>query len=136
MQDKSIRSYNSVERVKKYDADMEIMHPNRSKMIEIALEVLPFENSLGFSALELGTGTGYFTYEFMRKFPNVKIISIEGAESMIELARARLGNFTGNADFRIGDFRELDSLIKKTEKVSAVFLHIPCIISTEMKNRV
>lgn len=41
MSPRSIDAYNSRKRVAAYDADMALMHLNRSKMVEIALEVLP-----------------------------------------------------------------------------------------------
>jgi hypothetical protein len=39
---RSIKAYDIPERVASYDAEMELMHPNRSKMVAVALEVLPF----------------------------------------------------------------------------------------------
>ncbi|MCP4727449.1 MAG: class I SAM-dependent methyltransferase [bacterium] len=121
MKTKSINSYDDATRVKKYDADMEIMHPNRSKMIDIALEVLPFERESSFTALELGTGTGYFTGKFIKKFPEADIISIDGAESMIDLAKSRLGDLADKIDFRTGDFRNLNTLISPDERGNIVF---------------
>ena len=41
MNKNSITAYDLSARVASYDADMEIMHPNRSKMVDIALEILP-----------------------------------------------------------------------------------------------
>ncbi|MFC1492338.1 class I SAM-dependent methyltransferase [candidate division KSB1 bacterium] len=121
MENKSIKSYDNSSRVTEYDADMEIMHPNRSQMIDIALEVLPFKNEFSFTALELGTGTGYFTRKFLEKFPNSKIISIDGAASMIDLAKSRLGSPADYIDFRTGDFRDLKALLNPDEKGHLVF---------------
>jgi len=39
---RSIRAYDLPERVASYDVETELMHPNRSKMVAVALEVLPF----------------------------------------------------------------------------------------------
>ena len=39
----SIAAYERPARVASYDADMDMMHPNRHKMVEIALEILPFD---------------------------------------------------------------------------------------------
>lgn len=61
MSNDSIKSYDTPERIAVYDNEMEIMHPNRSKMTDIALEIMKFERESSFTALELGTGTGYFT---------------------------------------------------------------------------
>ncbi len=61
MTERSIAAYDVSQRVKRYDADMELMHPNRSKMVQIALEVLPFPKTAALRAIDLGIGTGYFT---------------------------------------------------------------------------
>jgi hypothetical protein len=45
MTERSIAAYDVSQRVKTYDADMELMHPNRSKMVQIAIEVLPFSKT-------------------------------------------------------------------------------------------
>ena len=42
MTEQSIAAYDVSQRVQSYDADMELMHPNRSKMVQVAIEVLPF----------------------------------------------------------------------------------------------
>ena len=73
MNSKSIKSYDVPDRVTQYEADMDIMHPNRHKMVDVALEILPFERELPFTALELGSGTGYFTKRFLEYFPNSNI---------------------------------------------------------------
>ena len=89
MSNYSVKSYDTPERVAVYDAEMDIMHPNRSKMLDIALEILPFERESSFTALELGPGTGYFTRRFLERFTYSNIIAVEGAFSMIELAKER-----------------------------------------------
>lgn len=60
MNTNSIDAYDLPERVRTYDTDMEIMHPLRWKMIEIALEVLPFRATEYVNVLDLGVGTGCF----------------------------------------------------------------------------
>ena len=50
---RSIEAYDFPERVVSYDADMDLMHPNRAEMVEIALEVLPFDPLADFMALDL-----------------------------------------------------------------------------------
>ena len=37
----SVEAYDPPERVRRYDADMDIMHPLRLKMIDVALELFP-----------------------------------------------------------------------------------------------
>lgn len=121
MNKNSIAAYDLPVRVASYDADMEVMHPNRSKMVDIALEILPFDSGAPITAIELGAGTGFFTKRFLEKFPSSKVIAIDGAQSMVELARLRLGPLKDGADFRIGDFRQLNRIVSNAEKGDVVF---------------
>ena len=110
MSPRSISAYNLPERVAAYDADMELMHPKRSKMVQIALEVLPFEPNERLEGLDLGVGTGYFTGRFLEAFPQSKVHALDGAQAMVDLAKARLGARGKKVDFRVGDFRDLGHL--------------------------
>jgi len=121
MRRKSINAYNPRKRVAAYDADMELMHPNRSKMVEIALQVLPFESDARLKGLDLGVGTGYFTERFLQAFPRSKVYGLDGAKSMVDLARARLGALGKRLDFRVGDFRDLARLLAGLEGLDVVY---------------
>ncbi len=117
----SIKAYDVPERVVSYDVNMEFMHPNRSKMIALALQVLPFSSDASLNALDLGIGTGYFTLKFLGQYPGAKVVAVDGAEAMIELARQRLGDLTQRVRFCIGDFRELERLIPEETRFDVVY---------------
>jgi tRNA (cmo5U34)-methyltransferase len=121
MSERTIAAYDVLQRVKTYDSDMELMHPNRSKMIEIALEVLPFPRTEALRAIDLGIGTGYFTECFLNKFPNGRVLGIDGAPAMIELAKARLTSLASRVECLIGDFRRLQELAAGTGTVDVIF---------------
>src|SRR5260370_31232844 len=110
MTERSIAAYDISQRVKTYDADMELMHPNRSKMIQVAIEVLPFPKTAALRAIDLGIGTGYFTKQFLNRFPNSQVLGIDGAQAMVELAKARLRSLVSRVQFVSGDFRNLQEL--------------------------
>ncbi len=118
---KSIAAYDVSQRVKTYDTDMELMHPNRSKMVDVALQVLPFPNTATLRAIDLGVGTGYFTHRFLNNFPNSRVLGIDGAPAMIELAKARLKALESRVDFVLGDFRKLQELAASAGTVDIVF---------------
>ena len=103
----SIGAYDLPERVRRYDADMDIMHPLRSKMIEIALEVLPFASGKPLRALDLGVGTGVFSEKLLEAFPETTLVAIDGAEAMLELAAARLGDRSDRVTWVKADFLAL-----------------------------
>src|SRR5215470_15029765 len=121
MIERSIEAYDVSQRVESYDADMELMHPNRSKMVQIALEVLPFPKTAALCAVDLGIGTGCFTERFLNHFPNSRVLGIDGAQAMIELAKARLRSLASRVQFVIGDFRKLQALAPTKGIVDVVF---------------
>jgi tRNA (cmo5U34)-methyltransferase len=121
MKTNSIAAYELPAKVASYDADMDIMHPNRHKMVNVALEILPFDPSAAITALDLGTGTGFFTQKFLERFPQAKVIGVDGSNSMVELARARLAKLAARVDFCIGDFRQLQDLLPEGARGEVVF---------------
>src|SRR5882757_5919570 len=121
MTERSIAAYDVSQRVKTYDADMELMHPNRSKMIRVAIELLPFPRTVALRAIDLGIGTGYFTRQFLNHFPNSRVLGIDGAEAMVDLAKARLTSLVSRVEFVIGDFRNLQQLAPGAGTADVVF---------------
>lgn len=110
MSQQSIDAYDLPARVASYDADMEIMHPNRAKMVEIALDVLPFEAAAPLRALDLGVGTGFFSARFLERFPAARVVAVDGARAMLDLAGARFGAAAARVEFAVADFRALRDL--------------------------
>lgn len=121
MNQQSIDAYSTPERVASYDANMEVMHPNRSKMVQVALDVLPFPPQSCLKALDLGIGTGYFTEKFLRCYPHASVAAIDGAKAMTDLANARLGELASKVDIRVADFRQLDQLGLQPNSFDVVF---------------
>jgi tRNA (cmo5U34)-methyltransferase len=121
MTEQSIAAYDVSQRVKTYDADMELMHPNRSKMVQVAIEVLPFARTAALRVIDLGIGTGYFTERFLNHFPNSRVLGIDGAQAMVELAKERLRALVSRIEFVIGDFRNLQQLVPGVGTIDLVF---------------
>jgi Methylase involved in ubiquinone/menaquinone biosynthesis len=121
MTEQSIAAHDVSQRVKTYDADMELMHPNRSKMVQVAIEVLPFPRTATLRAIDLGIGTGYFTEQFLNHFPNSQVLGIDGAQAMVDLAKARLTSLASRVQFVIGDFRKLQELAPDAGTADVVF---------------
>jgi tRNA (cmo5U34)-methyltransferase len=121
MTEQSIAAYDVSQRVKTYDADMELMHPNRSKMVQIALEVLPLSNTAALRGIDLGIGTGYFAERFLNHFPNSRVLGIDGAQAMVDLAKARLQGLVSRVQFVVGDLRNLQELAPDAGTADVVF---------------
>jgi SAM-dependent methyltransferase len=95
------------------DADMELMH--RHKMGEVITSVLAVADSLPRLMIGVGTGTGFLIGILLRIFPGLKIIAIDGAQQMVEVARIRLGSLAARVDFR-----ELGGLCRDVEAADAI----------------
>lgn len=111
MSSKGIEAYDPPERVRRYDADMDIMHPLRHKMIEIALNVLPFAHTQTLKVLDLGAGTGAFTLRLLERYSNSDVVAVDGSLSMLELAKVRLLEYAHRVAFVVSDFREIPATV-------------------------
>ena len=120
MHSDSVEAYDLPERVRRYDADMDIMHPLRWKMIEVALELLPFHQTRFLRALDLGVGTGVFSKRFLEKYVISKVVAIDGAASMLELAKSRLGELTQRVEWVLSDFRTMSATVIRPDTFDVV----------------
>jgi tRNA (cmo5U34)-methyltransferase len=120
MTNKSIAAYDDLGRVASYDADMDVMHPNRHRMADIIVEVLAAGDREPSSLLDLGTGTGFLLQRLLLRFPNVRALAVDGARQMLDLARVRLGEAMEWVDFRVGDFHDLPKVCRGVHAVDAV----------------
>jgi len=120
MSTESIRAYDLPGRVANYDADMDLMHPNRHKMAEMIENVLAVSVAHPRLAIDVGTGTGFLVDRILRAFPALRVTAVDGAEQMVDLARTRLGPLAHRVDFRVGDFRNLETLCENACPVDAV----------------
>jgi len=117
---RSSEAYDLPSRVARYDAAMEIMHPLRAKMADIAIEVLPFPRDRAHSVIDLGAGTGYFTQRILAEFPRAEAIAIDGAAAMLELAKARLAGSAARVRWLVSDFRALRPDVAPAESVDVI----------------
>ncbi len=116
----SIEAYDPPERVRTYDADMDVMHPLRHKMIEIALDVLPYPQAKSLNVLDLGVGTGAFALQFLARYPNSEVVAIDGSLSMLELAKARLLEYPQRVEFVMSDFRTIPAALLEPDSYDVV----------------
>lgn len=110
MEHAGIAAYDLPERVAGYDRDMQIMHPNRDRMVDALLDVLAQarDTTRPFTAIDLGVGTGVLASRLLERFPQARVLAIDGAGAMLDLARVRLGDARSRrVEFRVGDFRWL-----------------------------
>jgi len=117
----SVSAYELPKRLASYDADMQLMHPNRVKMVDVALDLLPFAPDASIRALDLGTGTGYVASRFLERFANATLVGIDGSDGMLRLAETRLAPFAGRFELARGDFRDIRAALRTTTPFDVVF---------------
>jgi tRNA (cmo5U34)-methyltransferase len=117
----SVEAYDLASRVAAYDSDMEIMHPLRSKMADVVLEVLPMSASEPLRCVDLGVGTGMLTARMLEAFPYATVVAVDGAAAMMDWCRARLGAASRRVEFVISDFQSVPRDRLPEESVDVVF---------------
>ena len=120
MSEDSINAYDRRARVAEYDADMEVMHPNRSRMLRVMLEVLALPMDQAVTIVDVGAGTGYLTAGVVSAYPKGHVIAVDGAAAMLETARARLGERSKRVSFRVGTFAEIARQVADRAPADAV----------------
>jgi ubiquinone/menaquinone biosynthesis C-methylase UbiE len=116
----SVQAYETSARVAAYDADMDLMHPNRHKMAEATMAVLAASTPAPRLAIDLGTGTGFLLDRLLRRFPDCRAVAIDGSEQMVAAARSRLGTLAERVEFVVGDFRRPEALGQGIASADAV----------------
>jgi trans-aconitate methyltransferase len=124
----AVAAYDDAELVRRYDADMDVMHPNRAHMARVVGEWLDLPEDAPARFLDLGTGTGYLARTLLDRFPRARLAAIDGAQAMISLARARLAAVADRVEFVAADFRDPASVFGEGEPpldavVSSFALH-------------
>lgn len=96
--------------------------PYYSQMIEALIDSIHFDNDSAFRIIDLGCGTGTIAKRISEKFPNSKIVCLDIASNMIDIAKYKLSEHKG-IEFITGDFSKMDFDNKFDVVVSSLALH-------------
>ncbi|MGH7495385.1 MAG: class I SAM-dependent methyltransferase [bacterium] len=117
---RSAAAYDNAARVAQYDAKMNLMHPNRTKMAEIVCAMLPFDSRARVRILDLGTGTGFLIAHVVQAFPQAQIIAVDSAPAMVQEAQARLREKAQALTWQICTFQEFTQTVSALPSFDAV----------------
>jgi ubiquinone/menaquinone biosynthesis C-methylase UbiE len=120
MDSSSLEAYETPARVAAYDADMNLMHPNRHKMVEVMMAALAASTPDPQLVIDLGTGTGFLLDRLLRHFPDCRAVAIDGSHQMLAAAQSRLGTLAKRVDFVVGDFRRPEAFGLQANSADAV----------------
>ena len=58
--------------------------------------------------------------KLLEKFPKARVIAIDGAQAMIDMAKVRLGDLAASVDFKVGDFRDMGTLLPEKNSIDVI----------------
>jgi tRNA (cmo5U34)-methyltransferase len=77
-----------------------IYTPRRDEILETFLDLIPAGPDEPFTGAELGTGAGWLTEGILRRFPNARMIGLDGSEAMRQTTTRLLAPFGGQFQVR------------------------------------
>ena len=91
-------------------------------MIDALTDSIHFDNDSPIRIIDLGCGTGTVAKRISEKFPNSKIVCLDIASNMIDIAKNKLSEHK-DVEFITGDFSNIDFDDKFDVIVSSLALH-------------
>ena len=96
--------------------------PYYDQMIQALIDSIQFDTFDKIRIIDLGCGTGTIAKRLADKFPNSKIVCLDIASNMIEIAKYKLQDHK-NTEFIVGDFSKIDFHEQFDVVVSSLALH-------------
>lgn len=100
--------------------------PTRNEIQQTILDLLPAEREEAFLAVELGVGGGWLSAAILERFPNARILGLDGSPTMLRETDACLQTFAGRYELR--EFRLEDA--SWLERIGAESGQIRCFVSS------
>jgi tRNA (cmo5U34)-methyltransferase len=90
-----------------YDNWMRMALPNFDEIFSVAVGLIPFDVAASISVLDLGAGTGLFSWHVLEKFPAARFTLCDLAPKMLEIAQQRFQPYAGQFAYRVEDYRQI-----------------------------
>ncbi len=107
---------------KEFDGIIVKLIPYYQQMIQALIDSIPYESNSKIRIIDLGCGTGTISQRISEKFPNSKIVCLDIASNMIDIAKYKLANHK-DSDFIVGDFSKIELEDKFDVVISSLALH-------------
>lgn len=104
----------------------EIATPRRNELFATLLDLVPFDRSTSFRAVELGSGEGALSQALLERFPHATVLALDGSESMRGATSRRTTRYRERVKVRSFDLATLewwDLMHGADLVVSAMSLH-------------
>jgi len=107
---------------KVFDSIIIKLIPYYNQMIDALTDSIHFDNDSPIRIIDLGCGTGTVAKRISEKFPNSRIVCLDIASNMIDIAKNKLSEHK-DVEFITGDFSNIDFDDKFDVIVSSLALH-------------
>ncbi len=97
--------------------------PRYEELFRCAVSLIPFDQASSIDVIDLGAGTGLFSYHVRRNFKQAYFLLYDSAPEMLNAAKNRFKNSEGQIEFLEGDLRNLDDERKFDVAVSSLAIH-------------
>ncbi len=94
--------------------------PGRKEQMELLLSLIPAQPSEAFLAADLCCGEGLLASRLLERYPQARLIALDGSPLMREQASKRLAAFRGRSTVRAFQLADLDWLASFTEPLRCV----------------
>jgi len=96
--------------------------PYYETMLSALIDSIHFDTNDAIRIIDLGCGTGTIAKRLSEKFPNAKIVCLDIASNMINIAKHKLSDHK-NTEFIVGDFSKINFEEQFDVVVSSLALH-------------
>jgi tRNA (cmo5U34)-methyltransferase len=106
-----------------YDDWMRKALPGYGDLFAVATTVMPFAGDKPIRVLDLGAGTGLFSQHVLQTYPNATFVLTDVAAKMLEVAEQRFAEQTGQFEFVVEDYRQLQAVEDFDLVISSLSIH-------------
>ena len=102
------------------------MVPGREEIKRTFLDLIPAEPDEFFTAVEIGTGSGWLSAAVLREFPKARILGFDGSSEMLRTAGELLAPYQDRAGLRLFRLEEsswVDGLTSVRAFLSSLVVH-------------
>ena len=106
-----------------YDRWVRKALPNYDELFATATELIPFSPEEPIDVLDLGAGTGLFSWHVLGKLPKARFVLVDLAPKLLTIARSRFRDKTGQFQFVEADYRHLEYTRQFDLVISSISIH-------------
>ena len=106
-----------------YDSWVQKALPCYDELFKVAVECIPYPPSDRLQILDLGAGTGLFSWHVLQKYGNSSFTLIDVAEKMLDVSKQRFEKRNEQFSYIVGDYVESLPELKFDLIISSLSIH-------------